>query len=120
MSRQATVKNRHTPEIEHRHESEVVPLAVPDPRASNSCTVAEATKRWCPFARIREYQEGHMETTAVNRSFEGEDGAARGSLCLASGCMAWRWDISHAWDGEERRQEPRGYCGLAGKAITDD
>lgn len=120
MSRQTAVRNRHTSEIDQKPELEAVPLTVPNPRPSNSRTVGEAGKCWCPFVRIREYQEGHMETTAVNRSFEGEDGAARGSLCLASGCMAWRWDISHAWDGEERRQEPRGYCGLAGKAITDD
>lgn len=120
MSRQTAAKNRHTLEFDRRREPEAVPLPAPNPRASNSRTVGEAAKCWCPFSRIREYQEGHIENTAVNRSFEGEDGAARGSLCLAAGCMAWRWDIGHSWDGEEHRQEPRGYCGLAGRPFNDD
>lgn len=86
-------------------------------RISNSLTAAEASCRWCPFARIREYSDGRIEGTAVNRSFDGEDSAARGSLCLAGGCMAWRWDIGHAWDDTEKRKEPRGYCGLAGQPF---
>ena len=115
MSRQAVVKSRHVLDNDPEHAPNAVQEPIPAVRISNSLTAAEASKRWCPFVRVREYQEGRMEGTAVNRSFEGEDGAARGSLCLAGGCMAWRWDISHAWDEEERRQEPRGYCGLAGQ-----
>lgn len=117
MSRHAVVENRHTLDNDCGHEPDVVQLPIPAAKISNSLSAAEASKRWCPFVRIRAYQEGHIEGTAVNRSLDGEDSAPHGSLCLASGCMAWRWDISHAWDEEERRQEPRGYCGLAGQPF---
>jgi hypothetical protein len=113
MSRQAVFKSRHSPDSDRREAgtAEAALAAIPV-RVSNSLTAAEASKRWCPFVRIREYNEGTMETTAVNRTFDSEDSAARGSLCLASNCMAWRWDISHAWD-----EEARGYCGLAGQPF---
>ena len=119
MSKHAVALYRNKPEDDADAQADAASESVPTFKASNSCTVAEATRRWCPFVRIREYQEGRMESSAVNRSFEGEDGAARGSLCLAAGCMAWRWDIGPAWDGEERRQEPRGYCGLAGQPFSN-
>ncbi|MDE2235017.1 MAG: hypothetical protein KGL13_04030 [Gammaproteobacteria bacterium] len=116
MVQQKIVKTKYALEDEAGLEPDD-PQAAKPVRISNSLTAAEASRRWCPFARIREYQDGHIEGTAVNRSFDSEDSAARGSLCLAGGCMAWRWDIGHAWDDTERRKEPRGYCGLAGQPF---
>jgi hypothetical protein len=117
MSRQNVVNGQHAFERNDVREPDTALAPVPNLRVSNSITSAQAAKRWCPFVRIREYQEGQMDGTAVNRSFDSADSAASGSLCLASNCMAWRWDISHTWleDEEERRHEPRGYCGLAGQ-----
>ncbi len=117
MNRQPVFKSKYALGRDHGYKSDAMQAPVPAAKASNSSTVAEASRRWCPFVRIREYQEGQIEGTAVNRTLDGEDSAPHGSLCLASGCMAWRWDIAHAWDEKERRQEPRGYCGLAGQPF---
>jgi hypothetical protein len=116
MSRQNVLRSEHAFNRDDAHDPDEALAAIPV-RVSNSLTIAEASKRWCPFVRIREYAEGTMETTAVNRTFDSEDSAARGSLCLGANCMAWRWDITYAWDERERRSEPRGCCGLAGKPI---
>jgi len=115
MSRQNVLKSRYALDSNDGHAPDAALAAIPV-RVSNSLTPAEASKRWCPFVRIREYQEETIEGTAVNRSFDSADSAASGSLCLASGCMAWRWDISHPWNDEERRDELRGCCGLASQA----
>jgi hypothetical protein len=63
-------------------------------------TEAEATEKWCPFARagIR-YAEGSRDP----------DGGPRAPCrCIASACMAWRWRRGDEPDVED------GYCGLAG------
>jgi hypothetical protein len=113
MSQQTAFKRKYGLEGNEAIEPDTG-LATLPVKVSNSLTPAHASKRWCPFVRIREYQEGSIEGTAVNRSFDSADSAANGSLCLASGCMAWRWDIGHEWEDEERRDERRGFCGLAG------
>lgn len=115
MSQQAAFKHKYALDGDDVHVPDSGLASIPV-KVSNSLTPAQASKRWCPFVRIREYQEGGIEGTAVNRSFDSLDSAANGSLCLASGCMAWRWDVGHEWEDEERRDEPRGYCGLAGLA----
>jgi hypothetical protein len=59
-------------------------------------TEAEAKTKWCPMARVIWGQ------AAVNRElFDGS--APTTCLCLASQCMAWRWDT-----------HKDGQCGLAG------
>ncbi|HVC28014.1 MAG TPA: hypothetical protein VNF48_00530 [Gammaproteobacteria bacterium] len=113
MSQQVAFKRKYVVDVDDAHVPDTGLASIPV-KVSNSLTPAQASKRWCPFVRIREYQEGAMEGTAVNRSFDSADSAANGSLCLASGCMAWRWDLGHDWEDEERRDEPRGSCGLAG------
>lgn len=115
MSQQTAFKRKYALEGDDALEPDTGLASIPI-KVSNSLTPAQASKRWCPFVRIREYQEGGVEGTAVNRSFDSADSAANGSLCLASGCMAWRWDIGHEWEDEERRDEARGFCGLAGQA----
>jgi hypothetical protein len=59
-------------------------------------TEDEARKLWCPFARDAIEAQG-----TYNRLDDGE--APNSCWCLASGCMAWRWDSLG-----------QGHCGLAG------
>ena len=61
-------------------------------------TEENARKKWCPFARTSDGD------ASVSRFSQG--GADSDCLCLASGCMAWRWLTVH---------EITGYCGLAAK-----
>jgi hypothetical protein len=62
-------------------------------------TEADAKQRWCPFARSPISDDDGA--AAVNRKLRGDPDL--GCLCLASGCMAWRW-----------YGDDLGYCGLAG------
>lgn len=68
-------------------------------------TEEEAKLKWCPFARAA----SAIGPVAVNRMETSltEDGsiADPDCLCLAAGCMMWRWRGPH--------DEKRGYCGLA-------
>lgn len=50
----------------------------------------EAKKRWCPFVR---------EEILPGKPFNGQPN------CIASECMAWRWNHTKGEDG---------HCGLAG------
>jgi hypothetical protein len=74
---------------------------------------AEAKRgRWCPFARQlvtldNALSGSPMHATSANR-FHDE----KASLCLGSGCMAWRWEERPA---EGWSDKATGYCGLAGK-----
>ena len=58
-------------------------------------TEAETKTKWCPMARA-EWGEA-----AIDRDYGGN--AFDACLCLASGCMVWRWDT-----------HKDGQCGLAG------
>jgi hypothetical protein len=62
-------------------------------------TEDEAKERWCPFVRL-----------SANR-FRGEGVTEhQATRCIASECMAWRWDLAEGeWSGKLRL----GYCGLA-------
>lgn len=60
-------------------------------------TEAEAKKKWCPFTRIAEGD------TTINRGYVDL------TCCIASACMAWRWD------GLFRNT---GYCGLASRPTS--
>jgi len=101
-------------------------------------TEEEAKTKWCPFARVADTgDKGHI---TVNR----HNGAPYYSetFCIASACMAWRWDVdheisldSHAGDKEwyetvradlnkhatfqtvwvRRFKNQNGHCGLAGQ-----
>lgn len=74
-------------------------------------TEENARKKWCPFARTFDGQSanGAIAVASINRNanaFPNPD-----CLCLASGCMAWRWLTVH---------EITGYCGLAAKPDEKD
>lgn len=70
-------------------------------------TEDEAKTKWCPF--VRAVLPG-TTLPAGNRGV-GPDGTegVKGARCIASACMAWRWD--ERTDYAPVRQ---GYCGLAG------
>jgi len=55
-------------------------------------TEQEARQKWCPFAR---------EEDTLNTG------------CIASDCMAWRWEATMLMDSEEVVLTDKGYCGLA-------
>jgi len=98
-------------------------------------TEDEAKTRWCPFTRVA--QEGRA-VGHYNRILrrDGESQIPYSTRCIASTCMAWRWqdEIERRWtalepDGEgwqrveavggvahwaRTHRTPHGYCGLAG------
>lgn len=93
-------------------------------------TVLEAREMWCPFARNADDEtvEGDLPES-INRAWQGE--AKTNCMCLADGCMAWRWILpdgckvhkGNLWklgpDGKSWDMvpdwNPEGFCGLAGK-----
>lgn len=81
-------------------------------------TEDEAKTKWCPHVRGLAASVG----AAPNRTLDGS--RHRSADCIASACMAWRWDTDAwtlAFDDKgplTRRKdfdEPQGYCGLAGR-----
>src|ERR1700753_3077279 len=111
-------------------------------------TEDEAKTKWCPFARsmISIENRGNPLAVASANRFPGDtSGSEKGSLCVASGCMAWRCfpredgeslldairrhraehnsELRVAKDYVEAHPEyrrtsnalPQGYCGRAGK-----
>jgi hypothetical protein len=73
-------------------------------------TEAEAIECWCPFARM---VLSTNYPAAVNRDIVAQR-AGQSVNCIASGCMAWRWD--HAANFDRRLGTPQqGHCGLAGR-----
>jgi len=89
-------------------------------------TELEAITKWCPHVRMSAFVRG----AAVNRYFGGAQADERN--CIASRCSQWRWaekrnpgfpiyaDPKSTPIPEYVADDKRGYCGLAGKPITDD
>jgi hypothetical protein len=69
-------------------------------------TEAHAKTKWCPHART--YVSADILVSA-NRRGTGPDPEC---LCLASACMAWRWEGYRK--PVDRETEGRGYCGAFG------
>lgn len=69
----------------------------------------EAKQKWCPFIRM-ETDDLEAMPVASNRTATGK----WLGKCIASDCMAWRWDefINITPEADVIRE---GYCGLAGK-----
>jgi hypothetical protein len=68
-------------------------------------TEAEAKKRWCPYTRV-EYMEYGVVINRFPMSANPPQDVFEATLCLGSGCMAWRTNIVNDQDG---------YCGMGGK-----
>jgi hypothetical protein len=94
-------------------------------------TEQEAESKWCPMSRTRD-KFSSTYGPSINRNHDGtiEDGC----LCIASGCMMWRWarvrndefnpmhsmismTPSHPADAPSpwKASDEEGYCGLAGR-----
>ncbi len=74
-------------------------------------TASEAHEKWCPFGRTYAYANDTAVTVNEND--------ARGSTsarCIASGCMAWRWESLDA-TVVVLDKPPHGFCGLAGRTA---
>ena len=77
-------------------------------------TEAEATKLWCPHARIMVAEDvGGKDAedwicAAANRAQMSEDNV-KNDRCLASECMMWRWSHQDAGPNDP----PTGFCGAA-------
>lgn len=83
-------------------------------------TEKEAKEKWCPHSRQ------NWGDATYNRQDNGD--AAPSCLCIASGCMAWRWEWTE--DGGfaslsgargKRGEVPSdalGFCGDFGHPVT--
>lgn len=94
-------------------------------------TEDEAKTKWCPFARQMVTAEskgamsGPIAVGSANRFEDDPNGRPRGSMCVASGCMAWRWGFSPREATAAAVDAPMthakrpfvadGFCGLAGR-----
>lgn len=97
-----------------------------------SHTEGEAKTKWCPFARVAEpwqYADTLVKPVPVAAINRGSDGLMRepgpNCLCIASACMAWRWQPQGSVDNPLQRpgvgqsvKRVLGYCGLAGAATS--
>jgi len=61
-------------------------------------TEEEARKCWCPFARSDSAPGG-----SYNRDYQG--GGGKLCMCIASGCMAWRWGNEQTTVEVDRTQD---------------
>lgn len=90
-------------------------------------TEAEAKTKWCPFARTLEndtVRVGGVATpvaASINREVGNYDNSGNETVlfhgrhrCIASACMAWRWDTIAGLDGQNFPSDINGHCGLAG------
>lgn len=86
-------------------------------------TKDEAKAKWCPFARPV-FAGPSRDVAAMNRMGDGTPEAA--AMCIASACMAWRWEPDWIYPpvtpGAEpdrfrlghKKSKTEGFCGLAG------
>ena len=75
-------------------------------------TEEKARKCWCPYAKVGR-KEGCNRYPFDSDLFDGHAFAR----CIASDCMAWRWDKNSVKESSDRSSlvPVRGYCGIAGK-----
>lgn len=87
-------------------------------------TEDEAKTKWCPFVRLTD--DGQMYFDNRGRKFGGTSGkdGIDASLCIGSGCMAWRWVEPPSAPNADNlvivdargTSLGDGFCGLAGKS----
>jgi hypothetical protein len=78
----------------------------------HTVTEEEARERWCPFARAYDLLncDGDAEYRPVTVNRQRGRAPDEDCLCIASNCMAWRWEPNAEFSSYSRR----GFCGLAG------
>jgi hypothetical protein len=69
------------------------------------CTEKEAAEKWCPHMK-RDIDRGANFVI-------GPEGRTFFPICIGSRCMQWRW--VETMNLKPIGENPRGYCGLAGK-----
>lgn len=80
-------------------------------------TEAAARVHWCPFVRFSGAATATDQAWATNR---GGGHGENAFYCLASDCMAWRWDLTPEQSASRNKgatteqSEAKGHCGLAG------
>ena len=80
-------------------------------------TEDEAKTKWCPYARLVS-GGGAGFNRAAPPDIDAAPMISVAVCCIASECMAWRWEPS---DGDMARQynnpnaDRHGFCGLAGR-----
>lgn len=67
-------------------------------------TKDEASEKWCPHVRIRDY----------NIPADDNRGISTTNCCIADRCSAWRWYDFATDNADIPLPNRRGYCGLAG------
>ena len=86
-------------------------------------TEEEAKKKWCPFARLLRFGslDAHGPFNRVEIVTKNATSLHNPTTCLASACMAWRWDNFDPHDSKSSggillpKEQWPGHCGLAGK-----
>ncbi len=64
-------------------------------------TEDEAKTKWCPLVRLVGFKDSIAEGTSWNRAPDDPDGQqSPGTKCIASACMAWRYDEAEYEHGE--------------------
>ena len=89
-------------------------------------TEEEAKKCWCPRAQVAAAADSGQSGDWWNRHGDHFDTESNNqSNCIASKCMAWRWDSASfsypptpdnpGGGPYAEPEEYRGFCGLAGR-----
>ncbi len=81
----------------------------------------EAKTKWCPFARVIQFDIDDMPTgNRLYTAATGEMNFDGPALCIGSACMAWRWNLivkpHHQMQviiEPDEYSDSSGYCGLA-------
>lgn len=85
-------------------------------------TEEEAKTKWCPFARViaTDATDSPILNLGAYNRIAVKAGERSCGMCIASGCMAWRWDRGYpsyldAQNGDISESLINGHCGIAGK-----
>ena len=58
----------------------------------NTMTETEAREKWCPMARRLDADPEYSASAGINRMMDSHHLLPRQCMCIASKCMAWRWE----------------------------
>lgn len=85
-------------------------------------TEDEARTKWCPFTRLVTTNDGSVAVrtgapTGYNRFSGAPKQLNTAASCIASACMAWRWEPVVNRAGEPSGHH-KGHCGLVGPSVA--